>query len=69
MAQTVCVLLDDATTSQLAGIAGDRPRYLKHIIRARIVLLSAKRLTVQEAALQAGMSRPAICRWKQRFPE
>ena len=69
MAQTVCVLLDDATMSQLAGIAGDRSRPLKHILRARIVLLSGKRLTVQEVARQAGVSRPAIWRWQQRFAE
>ena len=69
MAQTVCVLLDDATMSQLAGIAGDRSRPLKHILRARIVLLSGKRLTVQEVARQAGVSRPAVWRWQQRFAE
>lgn len=69
MAQTVCVLLDDATMSQLAGIAGDRSRPLKHILRARIVLLSAERPTVQEAARQAGVSRPAVRRWQQRFAE
>jgi transposase/transcriptional regulator with XRE-family HTH domain len=69
MAQTVCVLLDDATMSQLAGIAGDRSRPLKHILRARIVLLSGKRLTVQEVARQAGVSRPAVWRWQQRYAE
>lgn len=69
MAQTVCVLLDDATQSALAAVAGDRYRPLKHILRARIVLLSAERLPVQEVARQAGVSRPAVWRWQQRFGE
>ena len=69
MAQTVCVLLDDATMSQLAGIAGDRSRPLKHTQRARIVLLSAERLSVQDVARRAGVSRPAVWRWQQRYAE
>ncbi len=69
MAQTVCVLLDDAAKSQLTGIAVDRSRPLKHILRARIVLLSADRLSVQDVARQAGVSRPAVWRWQQRFAD
>lgn len=69
MAQTVCVLLDEATKARLIGIADDRARPLKHILRARIVLLSGDRLTVQEVARQAGVSRPAVWRWQQRYGE
>ena len=69
MAQTVCVLLDDATKLALSTIAGDRSRPLKHILRARIVLLSFERLSVQDVARQAGVSRPAVWRWQQRFAE
>ena len=46
MAQTVCVLLDDVAEAQLTGIAGDRSRPLKHMLRARIILLSAARLSL-----------------------
>ena len=46
VAQTVCVFLDDATDSALSAIVGDRSRPLKHILRARIVLLSFERLSV-----------------------
>ena len=67
MAQTVCVLLDHAVEGQLVAIAGDRSRPLKHILRARIVLLSAARLSVQEVARQAVVSRPAVWRWQQRY--
>lgn len=69
MAQTVCVFLDDATQSAIAAIAGVQSRPLEHILRARIVPLSAERLPVVEVALQAGISRPAVWRWEQRFAE
>ena len=69
MAQTVCILLDDAAKAQLTVIAGDRSRPLKHILRARIILLSAERLSVQDVARHAGVSRPAVWRWQQRYGE
>ena len=53
MAQTVCVLLDATDAARLAAIASDRFRPLKHIQRARIVLLSAERLSVQDVARRA----------------
>lgn len=69
MAQTVCVLLDEVARERLTTIIGDRSRPFKHIQRARIVLLSAERLSVLEVARQAGASRPAVWRWQQRFAE
>jgi hypothetical protein len=75
MAQTVCVLLDDATMPRLAGIAGDRSRALKHILRAPIVLLSGKRLTVQKKGSASwrksarGLAlTAALCRGGRRGP-
>jgi len=47
----------------------DRRRPLKHIQRARIVLLSADRLSVLEVARRDGISRPRVWRWQQRFAE
>src|SRR3978361_2099318 len=60
MAQTVCIILDATERARLNAIIGDRSRPLKHIQRARILLLSAERLSVQEVARQAGGSRPAV---------
>ena len=37
--------------------------------RARIILHSAERLEVAEVARRAGISRPAVWRWQQRFAE
>lgn len=69
MAQTVCILLDDAARVRLREIAYDRSRRLKHVQRARIVLLSSERLSVLEIARRAGVSRPAVWRWQQRYGE
>ena len=69
MAQTVCVLLDEATKSQLAGIAGNCSRPLKHISRAPFVLLSAEHPSVLDVVRKAGASRPVDWRWQQPFAE
>ncbi len=57
MAQTVCVLLDDATKLALTTIAGDRP-VLQALLRARIVLLLAERLRVLEVAGRPASAGP-----------
>jgi len=69
MAQTVSILLDASDTARLKQIVSDRSRPHKHVQRARIVLLSGERLSVLEVARRAGVSRPAVWRWQQRFAE
>ncbi|MGH6823360.1 MAG: IS630 family transposase [Methylocella sp.] len=69
MAQTVNVILATDDRERLLAIANDRRRPLKHVQRARIVLLSAERLPVLQVADQAGVSRPAVWRWQQRYGE
>ena len=69
MAQTVCVIIGAEDRGRLAAIIGDRRRPLKHVQRARIVLLSEERLPVLEVARRAGVSRPAVWRWQQRYGE
>ncbi|MDR3375872.1 MAG: IS630 family transposase [Ancalomicrobiaceae bacterium] len=69
MAQTVSVILNSADRHRLDQIVGDRNRPLKHVLRAKIVLLSGDRLPVLEVARRAGASRPAVWRWQQRFAE
>ena len=46
MAQDVCVIVSAEDRTRLAAVVGDRGRPLKHVQRARIVLLSAERLPV-----------------------
>jgi transposase len=69
MAQTVSVLLAAGDRERLLAIAGDRSRPLEHVQRARIILLSAERFPVLRVARQAGVSRPAVWRWQQRYGE
>jgi transposase len=69
MAQTVCSFLSTEDRQRLAAILADRNRPHKHVARARIILASAERLDVAEVARRAGISRPAVWRWQQRFAE
>ncbi|APT33495.1 hypothetical protein MCBMB27_04204 [Methylobacterium phyllosphaerae] len=69
MAQTLCAPHDATDAARLVAIARDRSRRLKHIQRARIVLLSAERMSAQDVARRAGVSRPAVWRWQRRYAE
>lgn len=69
MAQMVCPWVSAADRQRLAAILADRNRPQKHVARVRIILHSAERLEVAEVARRAGISRPAVWRWQQRFAE
>ncbi len=69
MAQDVCVIVGAEDRARLAAIVGDRSRPLKHVQRARIVVLSAERLPVLAVARRAGVSRPTVWRWQRRYSE
>src|SRR4051812_35386945 len=69
MAQTVCILVSAVDRERLAAILADRNRPQKHAARARLVLHAAERLDVAEVARRAGIGRPAVWRWQQRYAE
>ena len=69
MAQSVCLVVSAGDRARLEGIVADRNRSRKHVARARLVLLSADRLDVAATARRAGISRPAVWRWQQRYAE
>jgi transposase len=69
MAQTVSPIVNPADRERLAAVVEDRNRPQKHVQRARIILLSAERLTVMDVAARSGASRPSVWRWQQRFAE
>ena len=69
MAQTVSVIPSAEDRQRLLAIVSDRNRPIKHVQRARIILFSAERLPVLEVARRAGVSRPAVWRWQQRYGE
>ena len=69
MARTVSLLLSAQHSADLQGVIEDRGRPVKHVQRAKIVLLSDARLPVLEIAKRVGISRPMVWRWQQRFAE
>jgi hypothetical protein len=69
MAQELCIIVSDEDRAHLEAIIGCRNRPLKYVQRARIVLLSAERLSVLQVARGAGISRPAVWRWQRRYAE
>ncbi|MFP1133202.1 IS630 family transposase [Asticcacaulis sp. W401b] len=69
MSQTVSVIVSAEDQARLAAIIADRSRPLKHILRAKIVLYSADRLTALEVSRRAEVSRPAVWRWQRHYAE
>jgi transposase len=69
MAQTICVLLSIADRRRLEAIASDRNQPRKYGERARVILNSADRRSVQQVATAVNVSRPMVWRWQQRFAE
>jgi len=69
MAQSVNILSHAEDRKRLLAILADRNRPLKHVQRAKIILHSTERLPVLEVARRAGVSRPAVWRWQQRYGE
>jgi len=69
MAQELCAVVSGEDRVRLEAIVGDRTRPVKHVQRARIVLLSAERLPVLQVAGRAGVSRRAVWRWQRRYAE
>ena len=69
MSQTVSLVLSAQTRQALQMLVDVRRQAVKHVLRARIVLLSDEELSVLEVARQAGVSRPMVWRWQQRFAE
>jgi transposase len=69
MAQKVCPLVSAEDRARLEAIVADRNRAQKHVARARIILGSAARLPVARVAERAGVGRPAVWRWQERFAE
>ena len=69
MSHAVSLVLSPQTRRALEVMVEDRRRAVKHSLRARIVLLLDARLPVLEVVRHAGVSRPMVWRWQQRFAE
>jgi hypothetical protein len=62
MAQTVSIIVTPEDRAHLAAGIGDRNSPLKHVQRARIVLLSSERLPVLDVARRIGVSLRTVQR-------
>ena len=58
-----------ADRERLAAVAADRNSRQKHVWRAEIILASAEGCGTAEIMRRAGVSKPCVWRWQQRFME
>ena len=63
----IIVELQDADRPRLEAICADRNSPQKHVWRARIVLLSADGVGMNEIKRQTGTSKTCVWRWQERF--
>jgi len=63
----VSILINAADTQRLKQIIGDLAPPLKHVLRAKIELMSGDRLPVLELERCTNASRPAVRHWQRRF--
>jgi transposase len=56
-----------ADRARLEAIIGDRNRPQKHVWRARIILATADGCGTAEVMRRAGVSKPCVWRWQERF--
>jgi transposase len=63
------VIVSAEDRARLAAVIGDRNRLQKHVMRARLVLLSADRLPVLRIGASVGVGRTTVWRWQQRVAE
>jgi transposase-like protein len=67
MAQDVCPVVSGEDRARLEAIVADRNRSHKHVLRARVILQSAERVSVAAVARRVGVDRPAVWRWQRRL--
>ncbi len=67
MRTNTCIWVSPGDRSRLERLVSDRNTPQKHVWRARIVLLSGKRLGTMEIARRIGKSKPTVWRWQNRY--
>ena len=56
-----------ADRARLEAVVADRNSRQKHVWRARIILATADGLGTNEVIRRAGVSKPCVWRWQERF--
>ena len=63
----ISIELSAADRERLAAVVADRNSSQKHVWRARIILATAEGCGTVEIMRRAGVSKPCVWRWQERF--
>jgi hypothetical protein len=67
MREGISIEVNAADRERLAAVAADRNSPQKHVWRARIILATAEGCGTAEIMRRAGVSKPCVWRWQERF--
>src|SRR5271165_3457915 len=67
MREGISVEVSVADRERLAAVVADRNSRQKHVWRARIILATAEGCGTAEIMRRAGVSKPCVWRWQERF--
>ena len=67
MREGISVEVSATDCDQLAAVVADRNSPQKHVWRARIILATAEGCGTAEIMRRAGVSKPCVWRWQERF--
>ena len=67
MRDGISIEVSAADRERLAAVVADRNSRQKHVWRARIILATAEGCGTAEIMRRAGVSKPCVWRWQERF--
>src|ERR1700746_2522505 len=67
MREGISIGVSAADRERLAAVVADRNSRQKHVWRARIILATAEGCGTAEIMRRAGVSKPCVWRWQERF--
>jgi Homeodomain-like domain len=67
MREGISIEVSPTDRERLAAVVADRNSPQKHVWRARIILATAEGCGTAEVMRQAGVSKPCVWRWQERF--
>jgi hypothetical protein len=67
MREGISIEVSAANRERLAAVVADRNSPQKHVWRARIILATAEGCGTAEIMRRAGVSKPCVWRWQERF--
>src|SRR5919108_1606803 len=67
MREGISIEVSAADRERLAAVVADRNSPQKHVWRARIILVTAEGCGTAEIMRRAGVSKPCVWRWQERF--